>query len=333
MFMLKRTPTTTDGKIVDRLQESTRVFKPFKPPTIITNTERVQPQRKRKRVSYKEQGGEKDDDDEECQGRRKKKKNGDQDGTYTEEELKAAIKTYPVYEPKPFEMVRRFSMPTMRNGDGEVIQLISTGIALGIRPQAKIIPRPLHDPMEDHAIVLYDPTIDDRETDEERKEREKEEARDNAEKEAREKTAGMHNPHKNLRSLLGEGKGKREKIPKIPVVIDPRLSKVLRPHQIEGVKVGLFHSFLLKLTVHDAVPIQVYNRHDGGEPVRLHHGGRDGARKDTAVYHFTLDTCQTIPSSWKAYTREVHHCMSRQFGEKLGKRNGYVNNVFIHGQC
>ncbi|KIM62184.1 hypothetical protein SCLCIDRAFT_1215536 [Scleroderma citrinum Foug A] len=242
MFMLKRTPTTTDGKIVDRLQESTRVFKPFKPPTIITNTERVQPQRKRKRVSYKEQGGEKDDDDDECQGRRKKKKNGDQDGTYTEEELKAAIKTYPVYEPKPFEMVRRFSMPTMRNGDGEVIQLISTGIALGIRPQAKIIPRPLHDPMEDHAIVLYDPTIDDRETDEERKEREKEEARENVEREAREKTAGMHNPHKNLRALLGEGKGKREKIPKIPVVIDPRLSKVLRPHQIEGVK------FLYKCT-------------------------------------------------------------------------------------
>ncbi|KAL4067932.1 DNA repair protein, SNF2 family [Scleroderma citrinum] len=240
--MLRRTPTTADGKIVDRLQESSRIFKPFKPPTVIANTERIQPHRKRKRVSYKEHGDENNDDDDECQGRRRKKKNGDKDGAYTEEELKAAIKTYPVYKPKPFEMVRRFSMPTMKNRDGEVVQLVQTGIALGIRPQAKIIPRPLHDPMEDHAIVLYDPTIDDRETDEERKEREKEEAKERAEKEAREKTAGMHNPHKSLRALLGEGKDKKERIPKIPVVIDPRLSKVLRPHQVEGVK------FLYKCT-------------------------------------------------------------------------------------
>ena len=326
--MLKRTPTTTDGKVVDRLQESTRVFKPFKPPTIITNTERIQPQRKRKRVSYKEQGDEKDDDDNDRQGRRKKKKNGDQDGAYTEEELKAAIKTYPVYKPKPFEMVRRFSMPTMRNRDGEVVQLVSTGIALGIRPPTKIIPRPLHDPMEDHAIVLYDPTIDDRETDEEKKEREKEEARERAEREAREKTAGMHNPHKNLRALLGEGKNKKEKAQKIPVVIDPRLSKVLRPHQVEGVKVRLSRSCMLKLTLCKIVPVQVYNRYDGGEPVRLHHGRRDGTREDLAVHRFTLDACQTVPSSWQADTREMHHCVSCQFGEKLGKRTRYVINVF-----
>lgn len=97
--------------------------------------------------------------------------------------------------------------------------------------------------MEDHAIVLYDPTIDTRETDEERKEREKEELRIQAEKEAREKCAGLYNPHKSLRDLLGGGKEKKTHHGKVPVVIDPRLSKVLRPHQVEGVKVRAAISF------------------------------------------------------------------------------------------
>ncbi|KAF9246133.1 DNA repair protein, SNF2 family [Melanogaster broomeanus] len=241
MYMLKRTPTTADGRVVDRLQESTRIYKPFKPPTPLASRERAPSARKRKRVSYKESQG--DENDSDSDDARKKKKKKDMDGTYNEEELKAAIKTYPVYKPKPFELTtRRFSMPTMTNKSGEIVPLVSTGASLGIRPQAKIIPRPLHDPMEDHAIVLYDPTIDDRETDEEKKARQKEDAKELAMKEAEEKTAGMYNPHKSLRALLGEGKDKKESIPKVPVVIDPRLSKVLRPHQVEGVK------FLYKCT-------------------------------------------------------------------------------------
>lgn len=239
--MLRRTPTTTDGRVVDRLQESTRVYKPFKPPTVLVSTERVQPTRKRKRVSYKESQGDENNSESDDTQKKKKKKDRDRDGTFNEAELKAAIKTFPVYKPKPFEMTtRRFSMPTMVNKSGDVVPLVPTGVSLGIRPQAKIIPRPLHDPMENHAIVLYDPTIDDRETDEEKKAREKEEAKERATKEAEEKTAGMYNPHKSLRALLGEGKDKKGTIPKVPVVIDPRLSKVLRPHQIEGVKVVIY---------------------------------------------------------------------------------------------
>ncbi|GLB34873.1 putative snf2 family protein [Lyophyllum shimeji] len=243
--MLRRVPTTTDGKVVDRLQESTRINRPFKPPTLAVSIDRVQPQRKRKRVSYKGQAGDDDESDSDAEAaRKKKKKKDDRDGTYhNEEDLLAANKTYPVYKPKPFEQVaRRFSMPAMTNKEGVLVPLIPTNISLGIRPKAKIIPRPLHDPMEDHAIVLYDPTIDDRETDEERKEREKEEAKAKASQEAMAKTAGMYNPHKSLRALLGEGKEKKNKLDKIPVVIDPRLSKVLRPHQVEGVK------FLYKCT-------------------------------------------------------------------------------------
>jgi DNA repair and recombination RAD54-like protein len=236
--MLRRAPTTADGQVVDRLQESTRINKPFKPPTLAVSLQHTKPQRKRKRVSYKEQDGDLSSDEESVRKRRK----ADKDGTYTENELLNAIPKFPVYKPKPFEKVfgrRRFSMPSMRGKDGQKISLVPSNISLGIRPPGKLIPRPLHDPMEDHAIVLYDPTIDDRETEAERKERERQEEKEKAAMEAREKTAGMYNPHKSLRELLGEGKEKI-KVDKVPVVIDPRLSKVLRPHQVEGVKVRAF---------------------------------------------------------------------------------------------
>jgi DNA repair and recombination protein RAD54 and RAD54-like protein len=242
--MLRRAPTTNDGKVVDRLQESTRVNRPFKLPTLASSTVRAHPQRKRKRVSYKGQDAENSGDDADS-APKKKKGDKDKDGVYhNEDELLATVKKYPVYKPKPFGELfgaRRFSMPTMRNQDGENIPLVASNVALGIRPQTKIIPRPLHDPMEDHAIVLYDPTIDDRETDEEKKEREKQEAKDKAAEEAKEKIAGMYNPHKSLRELLGEDK-KKNTVVKIPVVIDPRLTKVLRPHQVEGVKVSPTYS-------------------------------------------------------------------------------------------
>jgi DNA repair and recombination RAD54-like protein len=242
--MLRRIPTTADGQEVGRLQESTRVNKPFKPPAL-ANALESKPQRKRKRVSYKEQGGHGSDSEVE-RTRKKQKTSMDKDGIYhNEEELRAAIPKFPVYSVKPFNELgsRRFSLPSMRSKDGKPVQLVASNASLGVRPQTKVPPRPLHDPMEDHAIVLYDPTIDDRETDEERKAREKEEAKERAAREAQEKMAGMYNPHKSLRSLLGEGTN-NENMGKVPVVIDPKLSKVLRPHQVEGVKVNAFYSLL-----------------------------------------------------------------------------------------
>lgn len=236
-IMLRRVPTTADGKALDRMQESVRLNRPFKLPTL-ASAKTAPPLRKRKRISYKERDHDGSDSEVE-RAKKKQKKNMDKDGVYhNEEELLAAIPKYPVYHVKPFSEVgsRRFSLPTMRTKDGAEIPLLLSHASLGVRPQAKVIPRPLHDPMEDHAIVLYDPTIDDRETDEERKEREKDEAKEREAKEAKEKTAGLYNPHKSLKSLLGEGADK-VKLNKVPVVIDPRLSKVLRPHQIEGVKV------------------------------------------------------------------------------------------------
>jgi len=231
--MLRRAPTTSDGKVVDRLKESNRINQPFKSPFVTPPVERVQPARKRKRTSYKDQQGEESEDDDSAPKKKKKKEFGEY---AKEDELKAAIQKFPVFKPKPFNQVRAFSMPSMTNKKGESMSFALSNVSLGLRPQAKLLPRPLHDPMQDHAIVLYDPTIDERETDEERRERIKEEEKQKAEEEARAKTAGMFNPHKSLKSLLGESKEKT-KSDKIPVVIDPLLTKVLRPHQIEGVKV------------------------------------------------------------------------------------------------
>lgn len=84
--------------------------------------------------------------------------------------------------------------------------------------------------MADHAIVLYDPTIDDKPeplTEEEL----------NAEEE-RKREEEARGPHKSLKAILGIQDKKKKVDVKVPVVIDPKLSKVLRPHQIEGVKVG-----------------------------------------------------------------------------------------------
>lgn len=238
--MLKRMPVTKDGKVVDRLQESTRINKPFKPPTSIV--QREQPQRKRKRVSYKDAQADSDASESDRDGPHKKKKKVDKNG-FAERPRDSNIKEYPVFKVKPFiQISRRFSIPQMRDKDGGIVTVIPSNASLGLRPVANLIPRPLHDPMEDHAIVLYDPTIDDKETDEERKEREKDEEKERQAQEAREKSIGLYNPHKSLKELLGGGKEKKKKNDKVAVVIDPRLTKVLRPHQVEGVK------FLYKCT-------------------------------------------------------------------------------------
>ncbi|EPQ58080.1 hypothetical protein GLOTRDRAFT_36023 [Gloeophyllum trabeum ATCC 11539] len=249
--MLRRTPTTKDGAVVDRLQDSNRLNKPFKPPTLASAVVRDQPQRKRRRVSYREEGAAEDSDAEENPASKKKRRKSEGDAAYNENDASPAIKKYPVYKPKPFDQIARtFSIPKMRNKDGEIVPVTPSNVSLGIRPQPNIIPRPLHDPMEDHAIVLFDPTVDDGETDEEKKEREKEEEKERLLKEAQEKHAGLYNPHKSLKELLGGGKEKKRKNQKVPVVIDPTLSKVLRPHQVEGVK------FLYKCTTGAVEPGQ-----------------------------------------------------------------------------
>lgn len=236
--MLKRIPTSKDGKPIDLFSDSLRLNKPFKTPTM--TVQREQPLRKRKRVSYKGAQGDEpddDDDDENGSGSKSKKRKTGRDGYEAPRDNN--VRVYPRFSPKPFEEVsRKFVIPAMKNSDGEYVRAVPTNAALGLRPLTRIIPRPLHDPMEDHAIVLFDPTIDDRETDEERKAREKEEEEERAKKEAVAKNVGLYNPHgKSLKELLGDPRDRKKQNPKVAVVIDPRLTKILRPHQVEGVKV------------------------------------------------------------------------------------------------
>ena len=216
-------------------QRSLVLVKAFKTPSLAARP-REQPTRKRRRVSYKENAGGNDGNNSDSDGPRKKRKWSDE---YTPlAELTANINNiFPIYEPKLRERVftQRFAIPTMKNKDGSTVKLPTSNVSLGIRPPIQILPRPLHDPMAEHAVVLYDPTVDDRETDEERLERLKEEEKEKARKEAEAKIVGMHNPHKSLKELLG---GSTKKVSKrVPVVIDPLLSKILRPHQVEGVRV------------------------------------------------------------------------------------------------
>lgn len=119
----------------------------------------------------------------------------------------------------------------MNKRTSETIVHTLSHASLGARPHPVLAPRPLHDPMADHAIVLYDPTVDDRPPPEELVDYEAaaEARRKKQEEEAR-------GPHKSLKAILGIVDKKEKKEVKVPVVIDPRLSKFLRPHQIEGVK-------------------------------------------------------------------------------------------------
>ena len=91
------------------------------------------------------------------------------------------------------------------------------------------VAKPLHDPSGEFAIVLYDPTIDDKPAEQE----EVEKKVDNGEMEK----LDVPLVHKSLADILGLKKTVEERT-KVPVVIDPRLAKVLRPHQVEGVKVS-----------------------------------------------------------------------------------------------
>jgi DNA repair and recombination RAD54-like protein len=138
-----------------------------------------------------------------------------------------------------------FTIPSImaKNADSPVKHTLSHA-ALGCRRQPILLPRPLFDPMSDHAIVLYDPTIDDKpEPDptsieanlspEELVKREEEE-KVRRDKEDRERNG----PHKSLKVILGLDKVVKKEDVKVPVVIDPRLTAKLRPHQVEGVKVS-----------------------------------------------------------------------------------------------
>ncbi|TQS33728.1 hypothetical protein Golomagni_05916, partial [Golovinomyces magnicellulatus] len=91
-------------------------------------------------------------------------------------------------------------------------------------------PKPLHDRSGEFAIVLYDPTVHDK------KEPATEESTTKSEEPQSSPQLDAPLVHKSLAEILGIKKQVTSDNPRVPVVLDPKLAKILRPHQVEGVK-------------------------------------------------------------------------------------------------
>ncbi|KAK9446617.1 P-loop containing nucleoside triphosphate hydrolase protein [Limtongia smithiae] len=132
--------------------------------------------------------------------------------------------SFPVFTPRDPNIVftQRFTVPTKNKNPEHTYR---PPPALGMVRRVNFVPKALHDPAGEFAIVLYDPTISQNDAD--------------ADTEAKEEAAELpkHSTvHKSLAEMLGLNKDEAGTQPNVAVVIDPRLTKVLRPHQVEGVR-------------------------------------------------------------------------------------------------
>jgi DNA repair and recombination RAD54-like protein len=134
---------------------------------------------------------------------------------------------------KEFAFKQRFSVPLINKTVGGY-DSSRPAPTLGMRRGATFVVKPLHDPSGEFAIVLYDPTVDDKPA----------KKTEIAAEEVSKDKPTLDEPlvHKSLADILGIRKQVEDR-PKVPVVIDPRLSKILRPHQVEGVKVTFCYDF------------------------------------------------------------------------------------------
>jgi DNA repair and recombination RAD54-like protein len=197
-------------------QSIDRLIKPFKcPGSALAPRISEKPTRKRRKVNYAGADGEADEED-------KPYSNDDRLALATRD-----INRFPVFKAKDKDSAfrQRFSVPMIKKNEGEYNAFRPPPL-LGLRTGAVFIAKPLHDPVGEFAIVLYDPTVDDKPVP-----KAIEDGQEGQE------IIKVDEPiiHKSLADILGLKK-KVEERPKVPVVIDPRLAKVLRPHQVEGVK-------------------------------------------------------------------------------------------------
>ncbi len=198
-------------------QSIDRLIKPFRCPGSATPT-RVseKPARKKRKVSYTDVDGSVEDGEK----------------PYTNEDRLALANRdankFPVFKVKDKDTLfrQRFAVPLV-NKDVGGYNSFRPAPTLGMRKGAVFVAKPLHDPSGEFAIVLFDPTIDDKPTTSEEMVKMSQE----------EEKPKLDVPimHRSLADILGLKK-EVDDHPKVPVVIDPRLAKVLRPHQVEGVK-------------------------------------------------------------------------------------------------
>lgn len=147
-------------------------------------------------------------------------------------------------------LIKKFVIPLKdKSDDGTWSTGTRNPPPLGNRKKVYFPPRALHDPFSELAIVLYDPTID---IIPELKIEEENAAQEAALSKSKSKTPEsspestqrpasrfkLYNK-KSLNELLGISDSNEDpvsKFPNVPVVIDPKLAKILRPHQREGVR-------------------------------------------------------------------------------------------------
>ena len=199
--------------------------KPFRCPSSATASRNSnKPARKRRKVNYAEADGTTDHQNEQAWVDSDRQPLSERDAN-----------KFPVFKVKDKETTfkQRFRIPLANKTLAGGYDASRPAPTLGTRQGAVFVVKPLHDPSGEFSIVLYDPTVDGVDNKPEQKEKEegKEEENDKPK---------LDGPlvHKSLADILGLKK-KVEAHPKVPVVIDPRLAKVLRPHQVEGVKVNI----------------------------------------------------------------------------------------------
>lgn len=208
-----RLKTGTPQSSVDRL------IRPFKCPGSSTPTRASEkPTRKRRKVDYAGGDGSIEEGDK----------------PYTNEDRLALatrdVNRFPVFKPRDKDAAfrARFTVP-LKIKDTTSYTSSRPPPLLGLRRGNVDINKPLHDPTDEFAIVLFDPTVDGKPIPK---------VLEDGSADVPASTPKMDEPimHKSLAEILGIKKQVDTDRPKVPVVIDPVLAKVLRPHQIEGVK-------------------------------------------------------------------------------------------------
>ena len=208
-------------------QSVDRLIKPFKCPGSATPTRASEkPARKRRKISYADADNSVEDGDK----------------AYTNEDRLALatrdVNKYPVFRVKNKDTAfrQRFAVPLI-NKSVDTYNSFKPPPLLGMRRGAVFVAKALHDPSGEFAIVLYDPTVDDKPATPAEAAKGEKEANGPDPESSSQKVVKVEAPlvHKSLAEILGIKKDVEER-PKVPVVIDPRLAKVLRPHQVEGVK-------------------------------------------------------------------------------------------------
>jgi hypothetical protein len=274
------------------------------------------PERKRRKVSYAGADDTVDDDK-----------------PYTNDD-RLAIATrdanrFPVFKAKHKDTAfkQRFSIPLV-NKDVGGYDAGRPSPLLGMRKGKVFQVKPLHDPSGEFAIVLYDPTIDDKPSS-------SEDSADSEKTLVEPEKVKLDVPlvHKSLADILGIKKTVEER-PKVPVVIDPRLAKVLRPHQVEGVKVRFWS---MKDETDCVVHVSRHHRDDRPQSSRLHHGRRDGTRQNgkppsheiganvsAPMHRLDVDSPEAGPERRQVDHPEVRRRLPVESCAQLGQRAWFV---------